>query len=250
MSVLELDSRLELPVGGGIRVVAVLDDDRGQAKAVGFQLEDEGLEALVVDLDEIPTVDDAVAWVSTHAHAVICDLQLSPMHDGIAYDGAQLVARLVSEHRIPCVLTTGFAPDVGMLVRPHRHTIPVLLTRDQTEQSDVLIEGLTRCAAEIREGRDAGRRTYRVPLFVERAGMTQYGVALDARVGGWAHKTPMRFPAWMLGEEYAIPAEAEALVGKVFFAHVNLGAKQEPDLFFEAPEVEFIEPDDQELHFG
>jgi hypothetical protein len=180
---------------------------------------------------------------------VICDVQLSNLHPGMQFHGAQLVANLVAQHRVPCVLTTGFVQDVGMLVRPHRHLIPVLLTRQEIEDPEALVEGFSRCRNEIDHGPDAERRTRRVPLFIERVGHFETGIALDARVGGWAHKTPMRFPADMLGDEYTSKERAAELVGKVFFARVNLGAEQEHDLFLEDPEPEFVDPADLDLHF-
>lgn len=59
----------------------------------------------------------------------------------------------------------------------------------------------------------------------------------------------MRFPADMLGVEYTSKERAAELVGKVFFARVNLGAEQEHDLFLEDPEPEFVDPADLDLHF-
>lgn len=234
----------------GLETVAVLDDDASQAKTVGFQLEDVGIEPLIVDLDEVPTLDDAVRWIGErNVGGIICDVQLNNLHGGMCFHGAELVARLVDEHKIPCVLTTGFAPDVWMLVRPYRAHIPVLLGRDETEDPEALVGGLERCAAEIRNGRGPERRTHRVPLFVERVGQTEHDTALDARVGGWVHKTPMRFPASMLDLASAQAARSGELVGKVFFARVNLGAEREPDLFFEAPELEFVDPAGLNLHF-
>lgn len=230
-------------------VVAVLDDDADQAKTVKFQLEDVGINPLIVDLDEVPTLERAIGVVNERAEAVICDVQLNNLHPGMQFHGAQLVADLVADHGVPCVLTTGFVQDVGMLVRPHRHLIPVLLTREEIEDPDVLVEGFSRCRNEIDHGPDSERRTRRVPLFIERVGLFETGVALDARVGGWVHKTPMRFPATMLGGEYATKEHAAELVGKVFFARVNLGAEREPDLFLEDPEPEFIDPADLDLHF-
>jgi hypothetical protein len=229
--------------------VAVLDDDADQAKAVQFQLEDVGVEPFIVDLDDVPTLELAVGLLKESAGAVVCDVQLNNLHQGMQFHGAQLVADLVDSHDMPCVLITSFVPDVGMLIRPHRRRIPVLLMRDEIEEPEVLVEGFGRCRNEIDHGPEAERLTHRVPLFVERVGLAETGVALDARVGGWAHKMPMRFPATMLGEEYADQERAAGLVGKVFFALVNLGAEREPDLFFEEPELEFIDSAEIDLHF-
>jgi hypothetical protein len=230
-------------------VVAVLDDDAQEAKTVRLQLEDFDVETLEMPLDDVLTLESASAYVLGNAQALICDVQLGNLHSGVQFNGAQLVAHLVANERVPCVLTTGFVPDVGMWVRPHRAHIPVLLGRDETENPEVIIEGLRRCRTEIAEGPGPERQTHRVPLFIEKASADDEGIALDARVGGWAYKTPMRFPAWMLGDEYRDPGRARELVGKVFFAHVNLSAEREPDLYFEHPESVIANSSAWTLHF-
>jgi hypothetical protein len=126
----------------------------------------------------------------------------------------------------------------------------VLLGREETEDPEALVAGLERCRAEITGGRGPSRQTHRVPLFVEKVGFADGQVALDARVGGWGHATPMRFPATMLGADFKLEARARELVGKVFFARVNLGAEREPDLFFENIEAEFVDPEGLPLHFS
>jgi hypothetical protein len=137
---------------------------------------------------------------------------------------------------------------VGMLVRPHRHRVPVLVSRDEAEEPDVLIAGVRACRVEMARGRSPERETHRVPLFVEKASQAE-GVALDARVGGWARKASIRFPARMLDARYDDLTAAQAAVGRVFFARVNIGAEHEDDLFFEDPEPELIDPKDLPLHF-
>lgn len=228
------------------QAVGVFDDDEGQARALGFQLEDVGMDPVVADLGDVSTVESAVEWIRVHKlGGLICDVQLGNLRTGMRYQGAELVSQLVREDQLPCVLTTGFSPDLGMLVRPYRADIPVLLGRDETEQPDALMDGLTRCAAEILGGRPPERRTFRAPLFIERVGPTEHGLAADARIGGRPHKTPMRFPAKLLGRD----ADAD-LLGKVFFAHVNLAAEREDDLFLESVEAELIDASTLDLHFG
>jgi CheY-like chemotaxis protein len=245
MAVMEAPRRAETDFG----VVAILDDDATQAKTVEFQLDELGLESLIVDLDSVPTLADAVGIVREHASSLITDVQLNNLHGGIDFHGAQLVAALVSEYGMPCVLTTGFAPDVWSLVRPHRRDIPVLLARDDTEDPECLLEGLQRCKEEIENGRGPERRTYRVPLFVERVA-TESAFAIDARVGGWKHRASMRFPASMFDQAYENEDKIKELQGKVFFARVNIGAESEPDLFFEDPEPTVVTPDAESLYFG
>ncbi|HTA13313.1 MAG TPA: hypothetical protein VK781_00470 [Solirubrobacteraceae bacterium] len=232
-----------------IGVVAVLDDDVGQAKAVEFQLQDVGVETIVVNLDEVPTLDRAIDWITHKVNAVICDVQLSHLHSGVSYNGAELMSSVIGDCKIPGVLTTGFKDDVGMWVRPHRHRIPVLISRDETEEPEVLVDGVEACRVEIAKGRGPDRETHRVPLYIEKAGITEVGVALDARVGGWSRKASMRFPAVMLDERYADLDAALAITGQVFFARVNLGAQHETDLFFEDPEPELVDPTELSLHF-
>lgn len=233
----------------GIGVVAVLDDDADQAKVVKLQLQDVGVETVIASLDEVSTLDRAIEWINGNAQAVICDVQLNHLHSGISYNGAELMSSLVGDYKIPGVLTTGFKDDVGMWVRPHRYRIPVLVSRDETEEPEVLVDGVKICQTEIDHGRAADRETYRVPLYIEKAGITDVGVALDARVGGWSRKASMRFPASMLHVQYNDLDAARAITGQVFFALVNLGTEDETDLFFEDPEPDLVDPAELPLHF-
>jgi CheY-like chemotaxis protein len=232
-----------------IGTVAVLDDDTDQAKVVEMQLQDIGIETIIADLAEVSKLDQAIDWIAENANAVICDVQLNHQQGGICYDGAELMSAVIGDHRIPGVLTTGFKDDVGMLVRPHRRRIPVLVSRDETVEPEVLVRGVEICRAEIAHGRAPDRETHRVPLHIEKTGVVDYRVALDARVGGWSRKASIRFPADMLGEQYKTIDAAREIVGRVFFARVNLGAEHETDLFFEDPEPQFVDPAGLALHF-
>jgi CheY-like chemotaxis protein len=237
------------PPDRDIGTVAVLDDDADQAKVVKLQLQDIGVTTVIASLDQVPTIERAIDWIAGNAQAVICDVQLNHLHSGIDYNGAQLMSAVIGDHKIPGVLTTGFKDDVGMWVRPHRQRIPVLVSRDETEEPEVLIEGVETCRAEIANGRPPARETHRVPLYIEKAGIADIGVALDARVGGWSRKASIRFPAEMLGEQYDSIEAASAIAGQVFFARVNIGAGHETDLFFEDPEPELVDPSELPLHF-
>ena len=229
-------------------VMGILDDDADLAKAVRLQLEDAGIKTVIANLDDIPTIERAIDWVGSNTQALICDVQLNHQHSGIDYNGAALMSSVIDKCNIPGVLTTGFKDDVGMLVRPYRHRVPVLVSRDETEEPDVLIAGVDVCREEIAHGRAPNRETHRVPLYVEKASLAD-GVALDARVGGWSRKASIRFPASMLGEKYDDMTVATGIVGRVFFARVNLGAEHENDLFFEDPEPDLVDPSDLKLHF-
>ena len=240
---------MELVEATDLGIVAVLDDDLDQAQTVRFQLEDVGVASIIADLDTVRTLDTAIAWIRDHAQAVICDVQLSNLHDGIEYNGAELLARLFDDERIPGVLTTGYKDDVGMLVRPHRSSIPVLVSRDETEDPDILVAGVRLSRTEIESGRGDPRRTHRTALYVEKASLHAEGVALDARVGGWARRTSMRFPATMLGPAYTDLGLARLAVGKVFFAKANLAAATEDELFFEDVEPRLVDPAGLPLHF-
>ena len=232
-----------------IGMVAVLDDDTDEAKVVKMQLQDIGVEAIIADLTQVSKLEQAIDWITGNANAVICDVQLSHWCSGICYDGAQLMSAVIGDHRIPGVLTTGFKDDVGMLVRPHRWRIPVLVSRDETVEPEVLVRGVETCRAEIDHGRAPDRETHRVPLYIEKMAVVDNSVALDARVGGWSRKASIRFPADMLGEQYNKTEAAGEIVGRAFFASVNLGAEHETDLFFEDPELEFVDPEGLPLHF-
>ena len=232
-----------------IGTMAVLDDDTDEAKVVKMQLQEIGVETIIADLAQVSKLEQAIAWITGNANAVICDVQLNHYQSGICYDGAELMSAVIGEHGIPGVLTTGFKDDVGMWVRPHRRRIPVLVSRDETMEPEVLIRGVEICRAEIDHGRAPDRETHRVPLYIEKTAVVDDRVALDARVGGWSRKASIRFPADMLGRQYNAIEAARDIVGRAFFAHVNLGAEHENDLFFEDPEREFVNPAGLALHF-
>lgn len=211
-----------------IHTVAILDDDENEAEAIAVQLEDVGLESCIVR-PRGRELDACVVQMRESGDAAICDHWLRRGLD-VDFNGAQVAAALNDEER-PAVLLTSFLMDAGVTIRPHRPSVPTLLSRDEAENTGRVLEAFAFTIDERRNGRGPTRATYRVPVSIERVFRDEGKDVADGIVGGWRLEQAVRFPLSLLAERWASASrDAE---GKIFFAMVNIGALRPEDLFFE-----------------
>jgi len=161
--------------------------------------------------------------------AAICDHWLRRGLD-VDFNGAQVAAALNAQH-CPTLLLTSILMDAGVTIRPHRPSVPQLLSRDESGDTDRVLEAFAFTIDERRNGRGPTRATHRVPISVERVFRDEGRDVADGIIGGWRLEQAVRFPLSLLAEPWSSrPREAE---GKIFFAKANIGALHSEDLFFE-----------------
>ena len=215
-----------------IHAVAILDDDENEAEAIAIQLEDVGLESRLVRPDGLG-LGACVEEMRERGDAAICDHWLRRGLD-VDFNGAQVAAAL-NDLACPAILLTSFLMDAGVTIRPHRPSVPSLLSRDEAEDTGQILEALAFTISERKHGRGPTRATYRVPVSIERVLRDEGKDVADGIVGSWRLEQAVRFPLSLLAEPWCTrPRDAE---GRIFFAQVNIGALRPEDLFFEAFEA-------------
>src|SRR6266496_3321549 len=153
--------------------------------------------------DTFKTMDSLAKEIASQAQAAICTHRLG-MLEGKTLYGAQLVAALY-DLKIPALLVTQYS-DID------KHT-------------------------SIRKWKD--RIPYRVLLEVQNIEGTGEDTVVDVQVGHWDHYQLVRLPLSLIPERF----HADTKRGTWFFAHVNIKAKYQEDLYFREFELT-TEPED------
>jgi hypothetical protein len=203
--------------------VAIIDDDEKEIDIAVWQIEDAGLEPVVIK-GPFDKIDDLIVKIMSSAQAALCDHRLNP-YGYATFNGASLVAKLY-EHKVPAILITQYNEmDTAVSIREWRRHIPVLLPRHQAT-SDTIIKGLKRCLSELFDNIAVNRKPHRVLLRIDN--LTQDGGerVIDAFLPGWDFQRAVRFPASL------IQGEIEPQVGQYLFAKVNIGSAEPDELFF------------------
>jgi len=211
-----------------LQKVAVIDDEPDVRASYADYLEDIGLEPVDVQ-GPLGTLDGFVEESRRRSHAAICDhrMKISKYAD---FDGAQLVAEYYQK-RFPALLCTRFEADIDE-IRPYRKYIPILLNWEDLMDPDTIRFSFERVVAELRDEIPPSRRPWRALVHV-------YDVDRDR---GFAH---IFLPGWdpHKGLRLRIKDIPEDLWPNLredawLHAHVNIGAENREDLFFERWEVD------------
>ncbi|MBJ6798545.1 response regulator [Geomonas propionica] len=203
--------------------VAVIDDDEKEIEIAVWQIEDAGLEPVVIT-GPFENIDDLMAKIMSSAQAALCDHRLNP-YGYATFNGASLVARLY-ENKVPAILITQYNEmDTAVSIREWRRHIPVLLPRHQAT-SETIVKGFEKCLSELFGNIHLNRKPHRVLLRIDN--LTQDGGenVIDAFLPGWDFQRAVRFPAAL------IQCEIEPKVGQYLFAKVNIGSVDPDELFF------------------
>lgn len=203
--------------------VAVIDDQPEVRKGYGYTIQNVGLEPSLQEGPLPDSVNEASSAIAGIASAAVCDYKLS----GRAYakfKGAELAANLY-KNEFPALLCTQYVRAEVYEITPFRRWIPVILSpRDVNEQT--LIDGLRDCIAELNGDVRVDRRAWRTLVRFLSEDEDSPGVFF-AEIPGWALDQVIKVRLSLL------PHEIQASVRPDFrcFAHVNLGAESDIDLF-------------------
>jgi hypothetical protein len=222
-----------------IKKIAIVDDDINAAEVTSWQVEDAGFEPLIVD-DTFGSVNQLSSFIQENAHGALCDHRLS--HRGFAnFYGANLVATLY-DLRMPAILVTQYIEiDKDVSIRRWRHKIPVLLSRDETDELSIK-KGLRDCILEIKGDVPSPRKPYRTLLRITNIDDESNERVVDVIIPSWNPHRAVRFPVSIMPNELH-----DKLVPDLWlFSYVNIGAEKSDDLFFDQFELA-PEPDDDGL---
>ena len=222
-----------------IRRVAVVDDSEDDRELIVWALEEAGFVPIVIA--DVVSVDEAVRQVQESADAIVCDHQLR-WGDFATFDGAELVARCF-EMQIPAVLVTAYVMDADVSIRMHRRHISGLVPRDQLDGGRLAAE-LGASQQELEDSPPRGRVPWRTLLRVVRVRDGGSDPMVDVVIPQWNPHRNVSFPLRLLALDTERAAELE---GRRFIAHVNTGADEAADLYFEGFEDAGGVPDAEDL---
>lgn len=187
--------------------------------------------------DTFKTMDALVKEIASQAQAAICTHRLGTLGGKPLY-GAELVATLY-DLKIPALLVTQYSDiDKHTSIRKWKDKVPVVLHPREFSSEDVQ-QYLEECAMEIQGHPPEHRVPYRVLLYVHNVEGTGEDTVVDVQVGRWDHYQLVRLPLSLIPERF----HANTKRGTWFFAHVNIKAKYQEDLYFREFELT-TEPED------
>ncbi|MXX80263.1 MAG: hypothetical protein F4Y69_04405 [Chloroflexi bacterium] len=228
--------------------VAVIDDEQLNADTTAGVVSDASLKPVVISRDagQFPSVSDLLEMVqSARCEAVICDHRLSTK--GLAqFTGAQFVSQLYQQH-IPAVLLSTFAAiDKDDSIRRYRSEIPLVMARSELAPES-LIKGLEYCRDELEGHVAPERQPWRTLVrIVDVLHDVNQGV-VDAVLHNWNPNSAVRFPLEVVDNPEVASALQADFSGELrVFARVNIGCRDESELFFGGFEVA-PEPDVEAL---
>jgi hypothetical protein len=212
--------------------IAIIDDDRDAARGLSLGLMDIGLEPVIIE-GQFDSLDILLEEVNGTSTAAICD-HILQARGFASFFGAEVVAGLY-ERSIPGVLLTQFVgTHSAVSIRRFRDRLPVVLSREDAEDPEVIRAALQRAETEIQgtfvDSRKPWRSLVRVLGKDEEGGET----VLDVSVPAWSPHTAVRLPLGLLPRDVATAATQ---VDGAFFAAVNIGAASHEELYFTNFEV-------------
>jgi CheY-like chemotaxis protein len=205
--------------------VAVVDDDREWADLASDMVEEAGFAPTLISPESIPSIDSLLSAVQKSAEAVVCDHRLKS-RGYAAFQGAEAVARLY-EQGVPSILVTGYVMDADVSIRLWRRSIPVLLLHSNISPEEIR-DGFLYCVQELQGKYSTEREPVRTLIRVEDTTKESDEEVVDAVIPAWSGDR-VRFPVRLIGDEYL--GKAQSLIGRRFFAKVNIGATKSQDLY-------------------
>ena len=222
-------------IAKGIRV-AVVDDVSGHAETAAGIAEEAGLVPTVITEDHgaFQEPGQLLKQVrTTGCSAAICDHRLSQTQFAL-FSGAEFVSRLYQE-RIPAVLLSTFsAIDSDTSIRLHRAYIPSLINRGELGP-DQIFTGLKRCESELAGEIAPERRPRRTLVRIVDVLNESDTPVVDAILHTWNPDRAIRFPLALIQDSSIRTALTTDFGGEArLFAEVNIGCRDDNELFFRA----------------
>ncbi len=214
--------------GSALHKVAVIDDDREVRDSYAEFLVDLGLKPIDEE-GPLGPLDRFVEESRRRSQAAICDHRMK-IGTYAGFDGAQLVSEYYQKG-FPALLCTRFEEVIDE-IRPHRKHIPILLTSEELDPDTVRFS-FERLLAELGGQIPPSRRPWRTLVHV-------YDVDPDRGffhifVPGWDPHRGLRLRIEDVKPE---AVRSHLREDSWLHAHVNIGAENHEDLFFENWEVD------------
>ena len=210
-----------------IQRVMVVDNQPDSLDAIAYSIEEASLEPIVYQ-KPFTSIQECLSMVTEKAEAAIFAHHLGPQNT-VHFSGASAVAHLYQQ-QFPSLLVTAWAEADIDNIRPFRKSIPVVM-RSSEATPEAIIEGIRQCSLEFENHYLPERRPWRTMLEIEE--INQESNLVYAIIPGWHPDEVVRFPLAMFPENLQPLVIADAY----FFAKVNVGAKNQNQLYFQEFEV-------------
>jgi len=211
--------------GNIITRVDIVDDKADVRKIMAMNVIEAELKPIVED-KALPPLEQFVREATDKSDAAICDYRLNPGRYA-QFNGAEAVA-MFYEMRWPALLCTTWGKADIDAMRVYRKKIPVLIRTDDLNPDTIAI-GFEYCIREFKSDFSPGRRPWRTLVRIE---------DIDEQLS-----PPMFFvvlPGWYSSDKIRLPMDLIPLTlrgrikpGVRFHAHVNKGAEDQDDLYFD-----------------
>jgi CheY-like chemotaxis protein len=217
------------------RKIAIIDDEKDLAEVTSWEVEEAGYEPCLFIHGNLKNVNELASRIRESTECAVCDHRLS--NSGFAnFYGAELVATLY-DWKFPSVLITQYTEmDTSLSIRKWRHKIPVLLSRDQADASNIA-KGIEDCRSELKGDISSIRKPYRTIVRIANIDKE----SIEAFVPGWNPHKAVCFPTSLVPENIRDVLKPNIRL----FAHVNIGAEKSDDLYFKKFELA-PEPDEND----
>jgi hypothetical protein len=217
-------------------ITAIVDDEEILAEATGWEVEEAGFKPWLIVDGSFKQVSDLASYIAQNAQYALCDHRLA--HYGLAnFPGSRLVAALY-DLKIPSLLITQYTEiDADVSIRRYRRKIPVLLSRDEANASNIK-KGIEDCVLELDGRVPSTRIPHRTLLNITNITSESNEDVIDVIIPSWNRHKAVRLPTSLISQEL----HSALAVDSWLFAHVNTGAEKSDDLYFEqfelAPELD------------
>lgn len=216
--------------------VAIVDDVERQAETAAGIAEEAGLDPSIISETD-GTFEEAHQLLervqATACSAVICDHRLSQTQFA-SFSGAEFVSVLYRK-RIPAVLLSTFsAIDSDTSIRLHRAHIPALINRGELGPAQIL-GGLKRCERELAGNIVPERQARRTLVRIVDVLKESDTPVADAILHTWNPDRAVRFPLALIQDSSIRGDLTQRFSGEArLFAEVNIGCRDENELFFKS----------------
>ena len=232
-----------------MKKIAIIEDDKLAADTLCIQIENANMAPFLVE-GTLPSLDGTVELIQQNSDAAVCDHRLT-VHQYATFTGACLVAQLYKQEFPAILVTQHLNGDCDTSIRKYRDKIPVLLPRNQADDSHI-VHGIEVCEREFSSEYAPERRPWRTLVRLEHVEQQSGENLAEAVIPGWNPRIPIQFPTSLLPNEINELLQGQLRQEDKFYliANVNIGAQYARDIYL--TEFAVAEKPDPEIssHFS
>lgn len=214
----------EMLAGTRIERIKIVEDDASNRESLAEIVADANF-VPVLENGPLPDLSDFTAAAIADTDAFIFDHHLKQSQYA-PFDGAEAVAFLYK--KCPSLLCTQWSKADIDGMRFYRRYVPALIPTDELDPSTIA-EKIEVCINEFKDKFLPSREPVRTIVRIESVDFEQKPPIVYGVLPSWNPRQVIRFPISVITEklrQYVRPDER-------FFVHVNLGAEDEAELYFD-----------------